>query len=103
MRGAEQRQTAERGALKRSSSSRRRRGVDDGCGCCCGFVVKKIGRSCRPKKKLLEEDDYEYNESNRKRVMTAHQIMKFLTGEMVSNPPFPLQGQFERKELFYPY
>ncbi len=29
-----------------------------------------------------------YNENDRKRVMTAHQIVKFLTGEIASNSPF---------------
>jgi hypothetical protein len=34
-------------------------------------------------KRLLEEDDWNYNENNRKRVMTTLQIMKYcLTGKM---------------------
>jgi hypothetical protein len=35
-----------------------------------------------------------YNENDRKRVMTAHQIVKFLTGEIASNSLIPLQVRF---------
>jgi len=50
---------------------------------------------------LLEEDNYDYNESNRKRVMTAYQVMKSLTGEMVSNPDLLSQAKFYGRVLLY--
>lgn len=58
------------------------------------FDNTKAGISSRPntEKKHLEEDDY--NENNRKRVMTAHQIVKPLTGEMALNSLISLQVQF---------
>jgi hypothetical protein len=57
------------------------------------FWRKKVRISSRTNtEKRLEEDDY--NENNRKRVMTAHQIVKFLTGEIASNSLIPLQVQF---------
>jgi hypothetical protein len=57
------------------------------------FWRKKVRISFRTNtEKRLEEDDY--NENNRKRVMTAHQIVKFLTGEIASNSLIPLQVQF---------
>jgi hypothetical protein len=57
------------------------------------FWRKKVRISFRTNtEKCLEEDDY--NENNRKRVMTVHQIVKFLTGEIASNSLIPLQVQF---------
>ena len=57
------------------------------------FWRKKVRISSRTNtEKRLEEDDY--NENNRKRVMTAHQIVKFLTSEIASNSLIPLQVQF---------
>ena len=56
-----------------------------GCGyyCCGGSLAKgrnKLQSGCR--RILLEEDNYNYNERRRKRVMTVYEVMKSMTGEM---------------------
>ena len=58
------------------------------------MLLEAVKRRSQRRRMLLEEDDYAYNESNRKRVMTVYQVMKSLTGEMVSDPDLLSQAKF---------